>query len=106
MVALSKGEVKVIGEKVFYMNEYKEMVSGIAVNISSDKFDDVKWLVSENENGKTEWACYWSKKKKMYVPVKDKDMESIYFEIKGREYSDYIYLNEVINLPNLDKGSN
>ena len=40
------------------------------------------------------------------MPVKDKDMESIYFEIKGREYSDYIYLNEVINLPNLDKGSN
>ena len=43
-----------------------------------------------------------SKKKKSYELVKEKDIESIYLEVKGREYSDFIYLREVINLPYLD----
>ena len=91
-----------IGEEVSYLNEYDELKTGLAVNIGSDKFDDVKWLSSENENGKAHGVCYWSKKKKSYELVKEKDIDSIYIEVKGREYSDFIYLREVMNLPYLD----
>ena len=91
-----------IGKEVSYLNEYDELKTGLAVNIGSDKFDDVKWLSSENENGTACGVCYWSKKKKSYELVKEKDIESIYLEVKGREYSDFIYLREVINLPYLD----
>ena len=86
-----------IGTTVNFKDEYGDVRSGEVLTIDSDKFDEIKW---------DEVPKYWSKKTKSYRPVKDKDMESIYCEIKGREYSDYIYLNEVINLPNLDKGSN
>ena len=34
-----------IGEKVSYLNEYDEKVTGEVTDISSDRFDDVKWLV-------------------------------------------------------------
>ena len=91
-----------IGENVSFKNEYGELQSGLAVNIGSDKFDDVKWLSSENENGKAFGVCYWSKKKKSYELVKEKDIDSIYVEVKGRQYSDFIYLKDVINLPYLD----
>ena len=91
-----------IGENVSFKNEYGELQSGLAVNIGSDKFDDVKWLSSENENGKASGVCYWSKKKKSYELLKEKDIESIYVEVKGRQYSDFIYLKDVINLPYLD----
>ena len=33
-----------IGNMVSYLNEYKEKTSGEVVDISSDRFDDVKWL--------------------------------------------------------------
>ena len=91
-----------IGENVSFKNEYGELQSGLAVNIGSDKFDDVKWLSSENENGKASGVCYWSKKKESYELVKEKDIDSIYVEVKGRQYSDFIYLKDVINLPYLD----
>ena len=91
-----------IGENVSFKNEYGELQSGLAVNIGSDKFDDVMWLSSENENGKASGVCYWSKKKKSYELVKEKDIDSIYVEVKGRQYSDFIYLKDVINLPYLD----
>lgn len=91
-----------IGKEVSYLNEYDELKTGLAVNIGSDKFDDVKWLSSENEHGKADGVCYWSKKKKSYELVREKDIESIYLEVKGKEYSDFIYLREVINLPYLD----
>ena len=74
-----------IGENVSFKNEYGELQSGLAVNIGSDKFDDVKWLSSENENGKASGVCYWSKKKKSYELVKEKDIDSIYVEVKGQK---------------------
>ena len=34
-----------IGETVSYLNEFEERVTGEVTGISSDRFDDVKWLV-------------------------------------------------------------
>ena len=66
-----------IGEMVSYLNEYDEKVTGEVTDISSDRFDDVKWLM-------------------LGEPVKDKDMSSIYLEVKGKKSFDFIYLEEVI----------
>lgn len=83
-----------IGESVSFMNEYDERVSGTVTGISSDRFDDVKWLVMGD--GEMARPHYWSKKKKTYIPVKEKDMNSIYLEVKGKKFYDFIYLEEVI----------
>ena len=39
-----------IGETVSYLNEYEEKVTGKVTDISSDRFDDVKWLVMGERN--------------------------------------------------------
>ena len=83
-----------IGEKVSYLNEYDEKVTGEVTDIRSDRFDDVKWLV--RGDGEMARPLYWSKKKKSYEPVKDKDMKSVYLEVRGKERYDFIYLNEVL----------
>ena len=54
------------------MRGIQQMVNNSEV--SSDFYDDVKL-----ENGV---VTYWSKKTKKYVPVKEKNKESIFFEIK------------------------
>jgi len=76
-----------IGNNVKWMDEYGDINSGEVLNISSDKFDDVKY---EDE------YMYWSKKTKSYRPVKDKDMDSMFFEIKGEVYNNFITINEVM----------
>ena len=83
-----------IGEMVSYLNEYDEKVTGEVTDISSDRFDDVKWLIQGD--GEMARPHYWSKKKKSYEPVKDKDMSSIYLEVKGKKSFNFIYLEEVI----------
>ena len=83
-----------IGEMVSYLNEYDEKVTGEVTYICSDRFDDVKWLIQGD--GEMTRPHYWSKKKKSYEPVKDKDMSSIYLEVKGKKSFDFIYLEEVI----------
>ena len=91
-----------IGNTVKFKDYCDETYTGKVVDMFSDKFDDVKWLSSENENGTACGVCYWSKKKKSYELVREKDIDSIYVEVKGRQYSDFIYLKDVINLPYLD----
>ena len=76
-----------IGNNVKWMDEYGDINSGEVLDISSDKFDDVKY---EGE------YMYWSKKTKSYHPVKDKDMDSMFFEIKGEVYNNFITINEVM----------
>jgi spore coat protein CotF len=71
-----------IGKTVSIMNDYMEVVTGELSAVDSDSYDDVKL-----DNGE---VTYWSKKKKMYVPVRDKHKNSIFFEIKtplGLEYA-------------------
>ena len=66
-----------IGTTVSFKDEYGYVRSGEVLTIDSDKFDDIKW---------DEVPKYWSKKTKSYRPVKEKDMETVYIEIEGREY--------------------
>ena len=76
-----------IGNNVKWMDEYGDINSGEVLDISSDKFDDVKYEGA---------YMYWSKKTKSYRPVKDKDMDSMFFEIKRKVYNNFITINEVM----------
>ena len=76
-----------IGNNVKWMDEYGDINSGEVLDISSDKFDDVKYEGA---------YMYWSKKTKSNRPVKDKDMDSMFFEIKGEVYNNFITINEVM----------
>lgn len=81
-----------IGNVVSFYNEYKEKRTGRILSVESEKFDDVKWM----GDGGTSWPHYWSKKTKSYRPVKESDLDTIYFEVEGREYSDFIYIKDVL----------
>ena len=63
-----------IGAIVSVINEVGDKFTGELSEVFSDFYDDVKL-----ENGV---VTYWSKKTKKYVPVKEKNKESIFFEIK------------------------
>jgi hypothetical protein len=84
-----------IGSNVKWMDEYGDINSGEVLDISSDKFDDVKYEGAYMMNY-IMGPMYWSKKTKSYRPVKDKDMDSIFFEIKGEVYNNFITINEVM----------
>ena len=77
-----------IGKKVSFNDEYGYVRSGEVLTIDSDKFDDIKW---------DEVPKYWSKKTKSYRPVKEKDMETVYIEIEGRDHNEFILLGDIIN---------
>jgi len=71
-----------IGKNVSFVNDIGDTFKGELSAVDSDSYDDVKL-----EDGS---VTYWSKKKKMYVPVRDKHKDSIFFEIKtplGLEYA-------------------
>jgi hypothetical protein len=71
-----------IGKTVSFMNDIGDTFTGEISAVDSDSYDDVKL-----DDG---LVTYWSKKKKMYVPVRDKHKDSIFFEIKtplGLEYA-------------------
>jgi len=76
-----------IGATVSLMNDYKEVVMGKLTSVESDSYDDVKL-----EDGV---VTYWSKKKNMYVPVRDKHTDSIFFEIKTELGLEYASENEL-----------
>jgi len=63
-----------IGAIVSFINEVGDKFTGELSEVFSDFYDDVKL-----EDGV---VTYWSKKTKKYVPVKEKNKESIFFEIK------------------------
>ena len=63
-----------IGAIVSFINEVGDKFTGELSEVSSDFYDDVKL-----EDGV---VTYWSKKTKKYVPVKEKNKESIFFVVK------------------------
>ena len=63
-----------IGAIVSVINEVGDKFTGELSEVFSDFYDDVKL-----EDGV---VTYWSKKTKKYVPGKEKNKESIFFEIK------------------------
>jgi hypothetical protein len=71
-----------IGKTVSFVNDIGDTFKGELSAVDSDSYDDVKL-----DDG---LVTYWSKKKKMYVPVREKHKDSIFFEIKtplGLEYA-------------------
>ena len=77
-----------IGSTVSFKDEYGFVRSGEVVTIDSDKFDDIKW---------DEVPKYWSKKTKSYRPVKEKDIESVFLEVRGDIFNDFILLGDILN---------
>ena len=76
-----------IGKTVSFMNDIGDTFTGEISAVDSDSYDDVKL-----DDG---LVTYWSKKKKMYVPVREKHKDSIFFEIKTPLGYEYAYENEL-----------
>mgnify|MGYP000052811754 FL=1 len=80
-----------IGDKVEYYNEYKDKLVGVIEKIDSDKdsYEDMKL-----KNGV---PLYYSKKLKKYVPVKEKNLDSIFLTIKNSLGKvEFIMLDDVL----------
>ena len=78
-----------VGSEVEY-NTGDRRKSGEVLGVYSDNFDEVK---VDNDN-----LVYWSKKTNSWRPVKEKDMGSIFFEIKGKgkDPIDYVLVEELV----------
>ena len=79
-------EIKVnIGDNVEYENEYGENCNGSIVNILSDmdSYDEMRL--------KDGVPLYYSKKLSKFVPVKPKNMDSVFVEVfKGKDVNEFI----------------
>lgn len=78
-----------IGDKVKYSSEYGEQISGEIMEVLSDmdSYEDMKL--------KDGIAYYWSKKMSKYTPVKEKNINSVFLEIKTFGGTDFLGMNEV-----------
>jgi len=84
-----------IGNTVKFKDYCNETYTVKVVNIFSDKFDDVKWMIIGD--GEISRPHYWSKKTNTYRPVKDKDMDTVFLEVESsRGKTDFISLKEVL----------
>ena len=84
-----------IGNTVKFKDYCNETYTVKVVNIFSDKFDDVKWMIIGD--GEISRPHYWSKKTNTYRPVKDKDMGTVFLEVESsRGKTDFISLKEVL----------
>ncbi len=80
-----------IGDVVEYYNLYNEKKSGVVTEIFSDmdSYDEVKL-----ENG---IPMYYSKKLSRFVPVKEKNMASIFFTVENvRCVKEFVSYNEIL----------
>ena len=80
-----------IGDNVEYYNILNEKKSGVITEISSDmdSYEDMRL-----ENGV---PMYYSKKLSRYVPVKEKNMDSVFVTIEHTvSVKEFITLNEIL----------
>ena len=77
-----------IGDNVKFIDEYDVTHKGKLTEVLSDAHDDVRL-----EKGIVE---YWSKKTKKYVPVKPKNEDSVFFEVKTDMGFYYISKDELV----------
>ena len=80
-----------IGDTIVFYNEYKDKLVGVIENIDSDmdSYEDMKL--------KDGVPLYYSKKLKKYVPVKEKNLDSIFLTIKNSlNKVEFIMLNDVL----------
>jgi len=78
-----------IGDKVGFQNEFGERRSGEILQVLSD--------VSSYENMRLKdgVAYYWSKKLSKYVPVKKKNIDSVFLELETFLGRSFIWMNEI-----------
>ena len=85
-----------IGNTVKFKDYCNETYTATGVDIFSDKFDDVKWMIIGD--GEVSRPHYWSKKTNTYRPVKDKDMDTVLLEVESsRGKTDFISLKEILS---------
>ena len=77
-----------IGNDVKFIDEYDVTHKGKLTDVLSDAHDDVRL-----ERGIVE---YWSKKTKKYVPVKVKNEDSVFFEVKTNNGFHYVSKDELV----------
>ena len=80
-----------IGDTVKYYNEYSEKVCGIITEVSSDmdSYEDMRL-----EDG---IPMYYSKKLSHFVPVKEKNIASVFLTVERSGHSkEFIALNELL----------
>jgi len=80
-----------IGESVDYFDEEDNIKTGIIGDVSSDLDSYVNLRVSDNDK-----VQYWSKKLKMYVNVKPKNIDTIYFTIPNRLRNEFVLIKDII----------
>ena len=80
-----------IGDDVRYYDEYsKREKSGTITEVSSD-LDSYVNLEVDNDV-----IHYYSKKLKKYVPVKPKNMDTIFFTIPQRASDDFVLVQNIL----------
>ena len=85
-----------IGNIVKFKDYCDEIYTATVVDIFSDKFDDVKWMIIGD--GEISRPHYWSKKTNTYRRVIDKDMDTVFLEVESsRGKTDFILLKEVLS---------
>ena len=80
-----------IGDTVEYYNMFKEKTSGVITEVSSDmdSYEDMRL-----EDGV---PLYYSKKLSRFVPVKEKNMSSVFLTVEHAGYvKDFVSLNELL----------
>jgi len=80
-----------IGDTIVFYNEYKDKLVGVIEKIDSDKdsYEDMKL-----KNGV---PLYYSKKTNKYVPVKEKNIDSVFLTVKNTLGKiDYIMIADAI----------
>ena len=80
-----------IGDEVRYYDEYSEREkSGTITEVNSDLDSYVNLEV------KNDVVHYYSKKLKKYVPVKPKNIDTIYFTIPQRAMDDFVLVKNIL----------
>ena len=84
-----------IGDTVNYYNAYDEKVCGIITEVSSDmdSYEDMRL-----EDG---IPLYYSKKLSRYVPVKEKNMASVFLTVEHVGYNRYSSVKDFVTLNEL-----
>ena len=80
-----------IGDNVKYYNEYKEKVCGVITEIASD-MDSYEEMRLEDGI-----PLYYSKKLYKFVPVKEKNINSVFLTVETvGESKQFVSLNELL----------
>ena len=79
-----------IGESVNYFDNEGKIKTGTINDVSSDLDSYINLRVDNDV------VQYWSKKLKKYVPVKPKNIETIYFTIPNRLRDEFVLIKDII----------